>query len=181
MTTSPTALVAAGPHLDAVAAALARYGVGCRITRPGRPLLSWSRGHRQGRAAPPSPSTLTRGPAMTCAWTAPACGLRRPAPPRGHRGRHRRRPDRHRPDLAPPPLPAADATRLTAFLDGHPGWSAFWDKRYGLWRAAEDDPGSVLYTETPDAAAVISYITASSSTQPAGPAEDRAPASARPR
>ena len=65
------------------------------------------------------------------------------------------------------PPPAADATRLAAFLDGRPGWSAFWDKRYGLWRAAEDDPGSVLYTETPDAAAVISYITSCSQAVPA--------------
>jgi hypothetical protein len=45
-------------------------------------------------------------------------------------------------------------------LRGHPGWSAFWDKAYGVWRAAEDDPCSALYTETPDPAAVISYITA---------------------
>jgi hypothetical protein len=45
-------------------------------------------------------------------------------------------------------------------LRRHPGWSAFWDKAYGVWRAAEDDPCSVLYTETPDPAAVISYITA---------------------
>jgi hypothetical protein len=50
-------------------------------------------------------------------------------------------------------------TRLAAFLDGHPGWSAFYDKRYGLWRAAEDDPASVLYAETPDPDAIIAYIT----------------------
>jgi hypothetical protein len=55
--------------------------------------------------------------------------------------------------------PAADAARLAAFLDHRPGWSAFWDKRYGLWRAAEDDPASVLYAETPDPDAVIAYIT----------------------
>jgi len=44
----------------------------------------------------------------------------------------------------------------------HPGWSAFWDKAYGVWRAAEDDPCSDLYTETPDPTAVIRYITACS-------------------
>ena len=115
-----------------------------------RPRPSWSPGPRPGRAAPPSPSTPARGPARTCAWTAPAGGPRRPAPPP--------RPPRPR---SPPsctasaltwptrPPPAADVPRLAAFLDGHPGWSAFWDKRYGLWRAAEDDPGSVLYAETP--------------------------------
>ncbi|MGD0239402.1 MAG: hypothetical protein ABSB59_03625 [Streptosporangiaceae bacterium] len=41
----------------------------------------------------------------------------------------------------------------------HLGWSAFWDPRYGQWRAAEDDPASVLYVETSDADAVMTYIT----------------------
>ena len=58
-------------------------------------------------------------------------------------------------------LPApADAVRLASFLHCHPRWSAFWDKRYGVWRAAEDDPDSDLYTESPDLDTVISYITA---------------------
>jgi len=34
----------------------------------------------------------------------------------------------------------------------------FWDKRYGVWRAAEDDPGSAAYAESPDLDAVIGYI-----------------------
>ena len=35
-----------------------------------------------------------------------------------------------------------DARRIAAFLESHPGWSAFWDKRDGVWRVAEDDPSS---------------------------------------
>ena len=57
-------------------------------------------------------------------------------------------------------LPApAEAARLTGFLHRHPRWSAFWDKRYGVWRVAEDDPDSCLYAESPDLDTVISYIT----------------------
>ena len=57
-------------------------------------------------------------------------------------------------------LPApADAARLASFLRQHPRWSAFWDKRYGVWRVAEDDPDSALYAESPDLGTVISYIT----------------------
>jgi len=57
-------------------------------------------------------------------------------------------------------LPAsADAARLTSFLHHHPRWSAFWDKQYGVWRVAEDDPDSALYAESPDVDAVIGYIT----------------------
>ena len=44
-------------------------------------------------------------------------------------------------------------------LHEHPGWSVFWEKRQCVWRAAEDDPGSDLYTESPDLDAVIAYIT----------------------
>ena len=47
-----------------------------------------------------------------------------------------------------------DVLRMTAFLEGHPGWSAFWDKRDGVWRAAEDDPSSELYVEDADASRV---------------------------
>jgi hypothetical protein len=161
MTNSPAAPGdAAGPHLDAVAAALARHGVGCRITRPAgiTPVLV------TGPPAGPGGATVAIDPDpragrdllldCTCVWTAPpgttpeaiaatmaavlgAASLPWP----------RRQP------------PADDAARLAAFLDRCPSWSAFWDKRYGLWRAAEDDPGSVLYAETPDADAVIRYIT----------------------
>ncbi len=56
--------------------------------------------------------------------------------------------------------PPGDAARLAVFLRDHPCWSVFWDKRHAVWRAAEDDPGSVLYAEGADVDAVISYITA---------------------
>ena len=57
-------------------------------------------------------------------------------------------------------LPApGEAARLASFLHEHPRWSAFWDKRYGVWRVAEDDPDSPLYAESPDLDTVTSYIT----------------------
>jgi hypothetical protein len=56
--------------------------------------------------------------------------------------------------------PPGDATRITRFLREHPRWSVFWDKAYGVWRVAEDDPDSCLYAESPDAGTVISYMTA---------------------
>ena len=52
------------------------------------------------------------------------------------------------------------ASRLAGFLREHPRWSVFWDKRAGVWRAAEDDPDSPLYSESSDAETVIGYITA---------------------
>ena len=56
--------------------------------------------------------------------------------------------------------PPIAGRRLPArgLLPDHPGWSVFWDKRYGVWRAAEDDPGSAAYAESPDLDAVIGYI-----------------------
>ncbi len=51
-----------------------------------------------------------------------------------------------------------DAVRVAAFLESHPGWSAFWDKRDGVWRVAEDDPTSELYTESADADGVLEYV-----------------------
>jgi hypothetical protein len=59
--------------------------------------------------------------------------------------------------VLPPP---ADAARVSCFLADHLGWSAYWDKKYGLWRVAEDDPDSDLYAESSDADTVISYIVA---------------------
>jgi hypothetical protein len=59
--------------------------------------------------------------------------------------------------ILPPP---ADASRVSCFLADHPHWSAFWDKHFGVWRVAEDDPDSDLYAESSDADTVISYITA---------------------
>jgi hypothetical protein len=72
----------------------------------------------------------------------------------------RRPPAAHTARSARPPSPElAAVARLAAFLDRHPGWSAFYDKRYGLWRTAEDDPASVLYAETSDPDTIIAYIT----------------------
>ena len=53
-----------------------------------------------------------------------------------------------------------DALRIAAFLDEHDGWSAFWDRRYGVWRVCEDDPDSELYAEDADAGRVIGYMSA---------------------
>ena len=61
--------------------------------------------------------------------------------------------------VLPPP---ADAARVSRFLADHLGWSAYWDKQYGLWRVAEDDPDSDLYAESSDADTVMGYITAHS-------------------
>jgi hypothetical protein len=57
--------------------------------------------------------------------------------------------------VLPPP---ADAARVSRFLAEHLRWSVYWDKKYGLWRVAEDDPDSDLYAESSDADSVISYI-----------------------
>jgi hypothetical protein len=59
--------------------------------------------------------------------------------------------------VLPPP---ADAARIAGFLTGHPEWSLYWDKKWGLWRVAEDDPDSDLYAEASDADTVIGYVTA---------------------
>jgi hypothetical protein len=66
-------------------------------------------------------------------------------------------------DMAALPSPA-DAARISRFLRDHSWWSAYWDKKYGLWRVAEDDPDSDRYAESSDADTVISYITACCST-----------------
>jgi hypothetical protein len=52
-----------------------------------------------------------------------------------------------------------DVARIAAFLDSHPQWSAFWDKRDGVWRVAEDDHVSDLYAVGADADTVIDYMT----------------------
>lgn len=55
-----------------------------------------------------------------------------------------------------------DARRIAAFLESHPGWSAFWDKRDGVWRVAEDDPSSELYAESASADRVLDYMATNS-------------------
>ena len=59
--------------------------------------------------------------------------------------------------VLPPP---ADAARVSCFLADQPQRSIYWDKKYGLWRVAEDDPDSDLYAESSDADTVIGYIVA---------------------
>jgi hypothetical protein len=58
--------------------------------------------------------------------------------------------------------PATELAQLPAFLDDPPWWTAFWDKKYQLWRVTEDDADSDLYAESPDTAAILSYMTAHS-------------------
>jgi hypothetical protein len=55
------------------------------------------------------------------------------------------------------PTPYA-AARITAFLHDHLCWSAYWDKRYGVWRVSENDPASDLYAESRDADTVLTYM-----------------------
>jgi len=55
-----------------------------------------------------------------------------------------------------------DTARITSIVREHQQWSVFWDPKYHLWRAAEDDPDSDLYAESPDAATIMRYITAHS-------------------
>jgi hypothetical protein len=59
--------------------------------------------------------------------------------------------------VLPPP---GDASRVSFFLADHPRWSAWRDKKHGLWRVAEDDPDSDLCAESSDADTVMGYITA---------------------
>jgi hypothetical protein len=55
-----------------------------------------------------------------------------------------------------------DAARIAGIVREYQQWSVFWDPKYHLWRAAEDEPDSNLYVESADAARVITYITAHS-------------------
>ena len=60
-------------------------------------------------------------------------------------------------------LPAPeDVARMTGLLREYRQWSVFWDPKYPLVRAAEDDADSDLYAESPDAATIMRYITARS-------------------
>jgi hypothetical protein len=59
------------------------------------------------------------------------------------------------------PTPYA-AARVAVFLAEHPSWTAFWDKREGVWRVSEHDPDSELYAASRDADTVIRYMTANS-------------------
>ena len=59
------------------------------------------------------------------------------------------------------PTPYA-AARIAAFLAEHLSWTAFWDKRHGVWRVSENDPDSELYAVSRDADTVIQYMVANS-------------------
>jgi hypothetical protein len=64
-------------------------------------------------------------------------------------------------DVGKPDLPSPHAAaRIAALLADHLAWSAFWDKRYQVWRVAENDPESGLYAESHNADAVIKYMAA---------------------
>ena len=57
---------------------------------------------------------------------------------------------------------ACQTARIAAFLAEHLSWTAFWDKRHGVWRVSENDPDSELYAVSPDADTVIRYMAANS-------------------
>lgn len=59
------------------------------------------------------------------------------------------------------PTPYA-AAKIAAFLTEHLCWTAYWDKRHGLWRVSQDDPDSDFYAANRDADAVIEYMVANS-------------------
>ncbi len=59
------------------------------------------------------------------------------------------------------PTPYA-AAAIADYLAAHPCWSAYWDRRHGLWRVSQDDPDCDLYAEHRDADTVIRYMTAHS-------------------
>ena len=59
------------------------------------------------------------------------------------------------------PTPYAVA-RIAAFLTEHLSWTAFWDKRHGVWRVSENDPDSGLYAVSRHADTVIRYMAANS-------------------
>lgn len=61
-------------------------------------------------------------------------------------------------DVTTLPTPYA-AARIADFLAEHLSWSAFWDKRDGAWRVAENDPDSDLYAASRDADVVIWKMT----------------------
>lgn len=55
-----------------------------------------------------------------------------------------------------------DAFQVASFIGDYIGWSAFWDKRYAVWRVSEDDPDSDLYAESNDARQILDYVAAHS-------------------
>jgi hypothetical protein len=175
MTTETAAVPAprdqASQYLAAIAAGLSAAGIISRLTcQAGTPVLT--------AAAPgngPDPAMIAihpdpyadpgTGPGpqfdCTCTWTAAPTASPQATATVITAILNAARPTDPTPTAFRRP-PPADAVRLAGFLFRYPGWSVFWDPRYGLWRAAEDDPGSVLYAEAPDADAVISYITSRS-------------------
>ncbi len=156
----------ASRHLAAIAASLSASGITSHLTSPaGTPVLTAVAPDGDPDSAiitiypdPYADLSAAPGPQFecTCTWT-PVPG----ASPQATATAITAILNAARPAArgAPRRPSHADATRIAGFLRHHPSWSAFWDPRYGLWRAAEDDPASVLYAETPTPAALISYIT----------------------
>ena len=62
-------------------------------------------------------------------------------------------------DVTAVPTPYA-AAQIASFLAEHLCWSAFWDKKYRVWRVSENDPDSDLYAESRDVDALIRYMAA---------------------
>ena len=62
-------------------------------------------------------------------------------------------------DVTAVPTPYA-AAHIASFLAEHLCWSAFWDKKYRVWRVSENDPDSNLYAESRDVDALIRYMAA---------------------
>jgi hypothetical protein len=111
--------------------------------------VSWGNAEGFGERAGIRPATAAApgaGPETARDGHSPArCGRGKP-PGRSRREHMTKLPDH------------GDARRIAAFLESHPGWSAFWDKQDGVWRVAEDDPTSELHAESADADRVLDYM-----------------------
>jgi hypothetical protein len=57
------------------------------------------------------------------------------------------------------PLTPQQIARLQDFVRSNPQWSVFFDKRYGVFRVSDDDPGSDLYEENDELDKVLAYMT----------------------
>ncbi len=115
--------------------------------------VSWGNAERSGERAGIL-SAAAAGPDA-----APGEGPRRPFPGQIRAGTASGRSRREHMTKLPD---HGDARRMAAFLESHPGWSAFWDKQDGVWRVAEDDPTSELHAESADADRVIDYMATNS-------------------
>ncbi|HEV3293506.1 MAG TPA: hypothetical protein VG123_31390, partial [Streptosporangiaceae bacterium] len=137
---APADPAAVARPLDAIAAELAGSGTGCPVTRlAATPVLTTSPPAGPNAATVAIDPDTHAGPDLrldcTCVWT-----LASGTTPQATAAVITAVLSAARP-ASPAPPPSADAARVALFLRRYPSWSAFWDPRYGLWRAAEDDPG----------------------------------------